>query len=208
MKPLCIIQARMGSTRLPGKVMMQIKGKPLLGYLLERLERFEPIVACPQDDVEVLARAAKVHGCSDDENDVAERFRDVLGCERCCPSGTPDTFIRLCADSPLLDPALVDAAIALYEPPYLLIRSPVGCVEVCNTKQFLADLPGMNGEEREHVTLTLKAQAPFLQRIYVCGGNHRLVVDTAEDFERLRGVIEKMDRPHTEYGWRECVALL
>ena len=199
MKPLCIIQARMGSQRLPGKVMLEVKGKPLIGYLLERLERFDPIVACPQQDVPILVFAARrFHGYRGDENDVAGRFADVLARFSC------DTFIRICADSPLLDPALVDAAVALYEPPYLQINSPVGCVEVCDTAVFLSSLPFLDTHGREHVTTAIKTR----EVVAVGIGKPRLVVDYRVDFERVESVIEKMDRPHTEYGWRECLALL
>ena len=135
---------------------------------------------------------------------VAGRFAAVLARFPC------DTFIRICADSPLLDPALVDAAVALYEPPYLQIRSPVGCVEVVDTAAFLTRLSFMDAYEREHVTSWFCSDEAGLDRelIWIGIGGWRLVVDTAEDFNRVKAVIEKMDRPHTEFGWRECLALL
>ena len=229
MKPLCIVQARMGSTRLPGKVMMEVKGKPLLGYLLERLERCDPIVACPQRDLDtfggkhdwyLIDKDIRLHGYGyygdrpeylAMDNDVAGRFAEVLRCENCCPDGAPDTFIRICADSPLLDPALVDAAVTLYQPPYLQIRSPVGSVEVCDTEYFLFNLPNMTPEEREHVTACLATDSDIITIPTLVGHRlheQRLVVDTAEDFERVKSVIEKMAGDHRSYGWRECLALL
>ena len=208
MRPLIIIQARLGSTRLPGKVLMPICGRPMLQYLMERME--QRVVAIPRGDKDgplgqwlasftgrpvVTPDSAPIIS----EEDVAGRFRGALEY-----LGHPPAFIRLCGDSPLMDPALLAAAIALYEPPYLEIRSPVGCVEVCDTVAFLAELPSMSAHEREHVTLRLRPAG----RSIVVGGGDRLVVDTPEDFQRVKFVIEKMDRPHTEYGWRECVSLL
>ena len=201
MKPLCIVQARMNSTRLPGKVMLEVKGKPLLGYLLERLAYCNVKKVClaiPIEDVDSPLGGIAAYTVCGPQHDVAERFRVALDGEGC------DTFIRICADSPLLDPALVDAAVALYEPPYLQIHSPVGCVEVCDTAVFLASLPFLDTHGREHVTGAMKTR----DIIEIGTTWPRLVVDTAEDFERVAAVIEKMDRPHTEYGWRECLALL
>jgi spore coat polysaccharide biosynthesis protein SpsF (cytidylyltransferase family) len=197
--PLIIIQARLGSTRLPGKVLMPIKGKPMLGYLFERLAGRPVCIATMDEKIGELGIAfgADCVLFEGDENDVASRFEAALA-----NRGHP-AFNRLCGDSPLMDPALIDAAIALYEPPYLEIRSPVGSVEVCDTAEFLAGLPMMTAHEREHVTLRLR---PAGKTISV-GNGQRLVVDTAEDFQRVVAVIEKMTRPHTDYSWREICAL-
>jgi spore coat polysaccharide biosynthesis protein SpsF (cytidylyltransferase family) len=211
MTPLIIIQARLGSTRLPGKVLMPIKGKPMIQYLCERVDEVTMSdaieLALPYvDGFSALGDWCRSHFGNegtdmgqDDEDDVAGRFCSTLE-----DHPERDTFVRLCGDSPLMDPALIDAAIALYEPPYLEIRSPVGCVEVCDTAEFLAGLPMMTPHEREHVTLRLRPSGKTIS----VGNGPRLVVDTAEDFQRVAAVIEKMDRPHTEYGWRECVSLL
>ena len=203
MKPLIIIQARLGSTRLPGKVLMPLLGWSMLEFMIQRLiDRLweDPliVVATPDGQIANLVSEWGADAIIGPEDDVAERFRLALRMYE-----TP-TFIRLCADSPLMDPALIDAAIALYEPPYLEIRSPVGCVEVCDTKVFLDNLPFMSAHEREHVTLRLRPAG----RTISVGVGDRLVVDIQEDLDRVRGVVEKMTRPHTEYGWRECVSLL
>ena len=196
MKPLIIIQARLGSARLPGKVLLPICGKPMLEYLLERV----PGAGVATPDAAIVARFhSRSYFYAGPEEEVAGRFAEYIDLW-----DNPPTFVRLCADSPLMDAALIDAAIALYEPPYLEIRSPVGCVEVCDTKVFLDNLPFMSAHEREHVTLRLRPAG----RTISVGSGDRLVVDTAEDLERVRGVVEKMTRPHTEYGWRECIELL
>lgn len=201
--PLIIVQARFNSTRLPGKVLLPIKGKPLLGYLIERMAGRMAVVASP--DVEVCRFAlehsdrAVFFDTESGRDNVAGRFERVLEAFQ----GTA-SFIRLCGDSPLMDAALIDAAIALYEPPYLEIQSPVGCVEVCDTGAFLASLPEMTPHEREHVTLRLRPAG----RTILAGHGPRLVVDWRADFDRVAAVIEKMgDRPHTEFGWRECMEL-
>lgn len=193
MTPLIIIQARLGSTRLPGKVLMPIKGKPMLRYLIERVSKWPLKVATPD---RAIFDACLCPAYIGDEDDVASRF--AIGID-----AKYDTFVRLCGDSPLMDAALIDAAIALYEPPYLEIRSPVGCVEVCDTASFLAFLPNMNAHEREHVTGPLRV----LGRTIRIGSEPRLVVDTIEDFRRVENVINKMTKNHVEYGWRECMQL-
>ena len=204
MKPLMIIQARMGSTRLPGKVMMPIRGRVMIGYLLERMMRFDPIVAIPAEDSGglgiYLRQYGRVFAYDGPVDDVAGRFAAVLAAWSC------DAFIRICADSPLLDPALVDAAVALYSGIYFLVSSPVGSVEICPTADFLKELPGMSRLEREHV-LSRFERWYGSEAIYVGGGDARLVVDTQEDFDRVAAVIGRMNRDHREYGWRECLFL-
>src|SRR3990167_4978391 len=111
-KITAIVQARMGSTRLPGKVMMEVRSKPLIGYLLERLAscpRLDVVVACPARDLDsplgkfLLKGDHEVFFVPGDESDLVSRFVKVLEGLNAAMR-LPRYFLRICADSPLLDP--------------------------------------------------------------------------------------------------------
>src|SRR6266852_6355172 len=109
------VQARMSSRRLPGKVLRPIDGKPVLLYVLERLERCRTLDSVlvatsvdPSDDaVEEICHRRGTPCCRGPLDDVAGRFlaaareRDV------------DGFVRVSGDSPLLDQRLVDEAVGV-----------------------------------------------------------------------------------------------
>src|SRR5688572_22065557 len=106
----------MDSTRLPGKVLREIAGKPLLTYLLERLERSRALAAvlvatsteASDDPVAALcaSRGTRCHRGSLD--DVAARVGEALAVNGL------DAFVRVSGDSPLLDPSLVDRGVTLF----------------------------------------------------------------------------------------------
>ncbi len=114
MTTLAIVQARMGSTRLPGKVMKSLCGMSVLGHILHRLrraKRLDGIVVATsrlsRDDV--VAEEAVRHGAEiyrGDERDVLARYHEAarhFGAE---------WVVRVTADCPLVDPELVDAMLA------------------------------------------------------------------------------------------------
>ncbi len=202
MKIHCIIQARMGSTRLPGKVMKKILGKPLIGYLIDRLkvctEITRIVVAIPERDLNSsLGRYLKTRNVDisiGPEDDVARRFSIALKDFPC------EHFVRICADSPLMDPREIDKAVKAHKKVKDVTITSLNCIsglkpEVVHTKTFLNAVPLMDTEEREHVTL-------YFYRLT------SLVVDTRRDFQRIKRIIESMDRPHTDYGAAECLSLL
>ena len=198
---MIIVQAREGGTRLPGKVLKEINGKPLIGYLAERLDLTEMdwVVAWAHNYPEV------------DENDVAGRFRCVLKESRA------RWFVRVCADSPLLDPALINAACWLFRETGAKLVSNPGYphgqqVEVIDTKWFLECEPKMaDPRDREHVTACLYKTDPDDWITFSPGASYntwpKLAVDTPEDFARMERIIGRMTRDHTEYNWLECVEL-
>jgi spore coat polysaccharide biosynthesis protein SpsF len=113
---VAIIQARMGSSRLPGKVLKIINGRPMMWYLLDRLHhsrRIEKIVVattiapadqaivdfCTNSDIEVFRG---------DENDVLDRYYKAAS------KYNADPVVRITADCPLIDPELVDMVITHY----------------------------------------------------------------------------------------------
>lgn len=141
-------------------------------------------------------------------NDVAARFFDAA--KQC----QADAFVRICGDSPLLDHRLVDQAVALYRKtsPSLvtnvLPRSfPRGCsVEVLNTSKFATVREHMSSEDhREHITSYYydHPQSFHIEQFSAENfwGDFQMSVDTAEDFLRVERLLERLDRPHWEYGW-------
>jgi len=211
---VAIIQARLGSTRLPGKVLMKINGKSLLGYLIERLDRCHGldkiIVAIPGADLGKIPLAVDQFCIwqDDDPNDVHRRF------VQCILNKMPDTVIRICADSPLLDPALVDWMIEQHEGGITTNVKPrtfpAGqCIEIIDTDVFLAGKPGLDSD-REHVMPFYYRTCPYKNVTNPLGdfSSHSMVVDTQEDFDRIKPAIEKMERPHWTYGWREIVEMM
>ena len=221
MKFLALIQARMGSSRLPGKVLRPARGRPMLSYLIERLRRAEMlsdiVVATTRDSVDDAIEdwcrsegAACVRG---EVNDVAARLLAVaegLGAER---------FVRVSGDSPLLDPALVEEGCRLMAAESwdlvtnVFPRSfPTGqSVEVVRTAALRAILHEASVEEREHVTLFFYRNAQrFRIRNFAAPADWsycRLAVDTADDFAELERLLDAMSGEHAAYGLADLVAL-
>lgn len=113
-KVVAIIQARMGSERLPGKMMMDLGGKPLLAHSIDRLKQCETlthiVVATPDKELAQLAYDRGVWGYLDtgDPNNVLMRYIKAAGW-----SGA-QLVVRVCGDSPFIDPGIVDRCVSEY----------------------------------------------------------------------------------------------
>jgi spore coat polysaccharide biosynthesis protein SpsF len=111
-----IVQARMGSTRLPGKVMLEAAGKPLLGHLLERLsycQRLEKTIVATttneRDDViEDLCNLLGVVVYRGSEYDVLDRYYQAA------KAFGITCVVRVTSDCPLIDPGLIDEKLSFF----------------------------------------------------------------------------------------------
>ena len=212
-KTLCVIQARMGSTRLPGKTLADLGGISILGLMLKRLSKSQRIdrVVVATSELEEDNPIAKF--CGDLGVDV---FRgaplDVLarfhGVAKMYLSAT--TFVRLTADCPFVDAALVDEMIQNLEkqglhytanrlPPPWHRNSPTGLDVECFTRVGLdAAVANSSKEyEREHVTpymyRNLDDQSVKIFDFPTDLSHVRLTVDTEEDLETVRLIYSKME---------------
>lgn len=189
-----IIQARMGSSRLPGKVNEKIGDKTMLQMVYERcvLAKIpqKTVIAAhgPHMDVTWLQDGIVVYG----PEEPAARFLKVLAEHPC------DGFVRVCADSPFIDAGMIDeAAKQLCEGVrYINIGARCGNkAEGFNAEFFKIMEMVMDGEEREHLGLIFEKLG-------------RLTVDTRADLERARLIVSRMTKDHTKYTAAECLALL
>jgi len=213
----------MGSTRLPGKVLRRVCGRPLLSYQLERLRRcrlVDHIVVAtsvlPADDMIAAFCAqestAVVRG---PELDVLTRF--ALAAK----ATSADIIVRVTADCPLLEPALVDQAIEAFrsgECDYLSNMCPptwpYGMAVEVMTRKVLdeAAAEAHDPTEREHVTpflywrparyrLRSITRAPDLSA-------QRWTVDTPEDFELVSRILDALYPVTPEFTVEDVLALL
>ncbi len=211
----------MRSSRLPGKVLRELGGRAILEHLLERLGRARSIdrvlVATsvdPSDDP-IAARCAGLgvacHRGSLD--DVAGRFAEAVDRYEL------SSLVRVSADSPFLDPAVVDRVVAALVPGIDLATNvhprtfPRGqSVEAITSEAFrralgLMDLPG----DREHVTPALYRHADRFTIRNVCAetddSDLRMVVDDAADLERAERAIARMSRPPADHGLSDMIRI-
>ncbi|MBM3728768.1 MAG: acylneuraminate cytidylyltransferase [Acidobacteria bacterium] len=220
MKTAAIIQARIGSTRQPGKVLGLLAGEPMLTRVLRRVGRAarvnELVVATttqPADHllVELCARLG-VRCWRGSEDDVLDRYH---GAARACGA---DVVVRITSDCPLISPAVIDAAVARFrqhQPPvdYMVTdRFPRGLdVEVFSAAALeTAWREDRNAAWREHVTVFLyRHPERFRIGSLACAEDWsglRWTVDTAEDFELARRIYEHFG--HDEFEWEEVLQLL
>jgi spore coat polysaccharide biosynthesis protein SpsF len=225
MKVVIIDQARMTSTRLPGKVLKPVLGKPLLEYQIERLRRVahadELVIATTTNaSDDVLVDFCRQHGVKvyrGSEMDVLSRYYGAA-----TESGA-DVVVRVTSDCPVIDPAVVDQVIVHY----LDHRDEYDYVSNTQVRSFPR---GMDAEvfsmgalesayhegrleyEREHVT-------PFLYRHperFKVGqwvfredrGDERWTVDTPEDLELVRRIIEALYPRKPEFTLVDILELL
>jgi spore coat polysaccharide biosynthesis protein SpsF (cytidylyltransferase family) len=207
---VAIVQARMGSTRLPGKTLAPFGDSTILGQILGRLGRASSLddtwvatSTLPADDAIAELCAARgtpvTRGSADD---VLARFADCIAA-----AGMPPLVLRVCADRPLLCPTLADELVAAYEelgrPDYVsntLTRSyPDGLdLELVRAEHLLAAAAeAADPYEREHVTpfLYRRAERFRLEQLVCPFGDFSaldVALDTAEDYARLRRIRERL----------------
>jgi spore coat polysaccharide biosynthesis protein SpsF len=199
---LAILQARMSSSRLPGKVMKDLLGQPTIGRQIERVHRagrLSGLVVATSTgaDDDVLAdwcAGAGIDVFRGDLNDVLSRYLGVLEAK-----GWPETFVRLTADCPLADPELIDRAILEHYrtgADYTHVQGrwtfPKGLdVEVCRTAVLLKVGREATGADREHVTRFIYNH-PERFKIHAIHHDpplrYRWTVDTPEDFDFVHSV--------------------
>lgn len=193
----CIIQARMGSTRLPGKVMKKIGTQTMLEMVVERCRLAKKIdrviVAAHGFDVDTPAFNEWPDHLEwiDGPEDVAARFVKVLRRYPCYG------FVRVCADSPFIDYDNVDAAAnrILAGETYCKLGGPGSYAQGFNTDAFMLYERIMAGEDRDHL-------GTFYEKLM------SLAVDTEADLERARYIISRISEHHTEYTADQCRELL
>ncbi len=202
-----ITQARMTSTRLPGKVLMEVGGKSILQHHIERLKQtgYEVVIATTnnvEDDPIVEFASQKNIDCyRGSEHDVLARFMDVQHEKKL------DMIVRVTSDCPLIDPSLIQKGVQLYleeQDDHLYVSNCFPRTyargfdfEVFSGKMLEeAFLDGLEAEDREHVTPYLWKNKPghfHLKNIsqQMNNGLLRITIDTPEDFELIEILIEK-----------------
>jgi glutamate-1-semialdehyde 2,1-aminomutase len=220
MKVVAIVQARMGSTRLPDKVLKTICGKPMIELLLTRLSQskeIDQIVVATSIDPRNLPLVACVeklgYACEKgSENDVLERYVQAALKHKA------DTVVRITGDCPLIDPDLVDETIRKfnqgdfdyvsnsYPPTY-----PDGLdVEVCSFVALKRALEETTKPfDREHVTPYLRTPGLFKQDTVAGTEDHSLLrwtVDEPADFKVVSAVFEYF-YPDVDFSWQKVLEL-
>lgn len=223
MTTLIIVQARMGSTRLPGKVLLPLAGAPMLTRLVERLRRVERangiVIATTthQSDDAIAAQCAQLgvpcHRGS--EHDVLSRYADAARAHGA------DVVVRITSDCPLIDPALVDQVIAVYEeggsdyvsnmlPPTWPYGMAVEVFSAAVLQQAHAE--ATQAAEREHVTPFLYWHPERFRLRNVASpvdlSQHRWTVDTPEDYELVRRLFENLYPRSPDFRQADILALL
>lgn len=220
-----IIQARMRSERLPGKVLIPILGRPMLGRQLDRLRRCrrvdEIVVAVPDspsDDVlaEFVAREG-VRCYRGSEADVLGRYRGAA------LESNAKTVVRVTADCPVIDPAVVDSCVGAFHDAagstdYLSNTQrrtfPRGMDTEVFTRAALeaAHLEADRNDEREHVTpFVYRRPQRFRLRDLLADrdeSRYRLTVDTPADLQLLNAVFEALLPTRPEFALQDIVELL
>ena len=220
MKTVAIVQARMGSTRFPSKVMQSICGTPMIGLLLERLSKarlIDQIMLATSGDSrnEPLIQYVRELGHTvyqGSEDDVLDRYYQAA------KEAEADTVVRITGDCPLIDPQLVDMVLERFQKNKLDYASntihptyPDGLDTEIFTFQALekAWAQAKKPSEREHVTPYLK-ESEGIRRENISHemdfSAERWTVDEPEDFKVIQKVFEHF-HPRRDFTWQEVLAL-
>lgn len=222
MKIVAIVQARMGSTRLPGKALKDIHGRTMLARVVRRVKRSklidEIVVATTTEpDDEFIVEECKLLGVSyfrGSEQDVLDRYYVTA------KYFFADSVVRITSDCPLIDPDIIDKVIQAFLkecPDYagntLISKYPRGLDVEVFSMQTLEKTWREASQDYQHIHVTPYIyQNPGLFRLYSVAGDedyshYRWTVDTQEDLDLIRAIYQRIDRDD-EFSWKDVLKLL
>ncbi len=225
MKVVIINQARMTSTRLPAKVLKQVLGKPLLEYQIERLQRVklahEIIVATTTNNTDQpiidLCDRLAISYYRGSEDDVLARYHGTAIAHQA------DVIVRVTSDCPVIDPQVIDQSIQFYLDSYPKYDYVSNCLERTYPRGMDTEVFAFKAldeafhqataqSDREHVTPFIHQQNTMYNLGQVnCFENYsdyRWTVDTPEDFELIRRIIEDLYPLKPKFSLVDCLELL
>lgn len=225
MRTIAFVQARMASSRLPGKALLPLAGEPMLYRVVQRVRSIpclDDVVVVTgadrsNDPIRSLCKARAVTCFSGHDTDVLERFRDALF------TYSATSVLRITADCPLVDPALITTLMLQFEASMAhygvivtgasddrYVRYPDGLDAELMTGYALCYAHSVTMTDREHVTRRLW-QEPRPLRTHILSapvdyGHIRLTVDTPEDYARVQRIYDALYSPSTYISLDDVLA--
>lgn len=221
-RTVAIIQARTGSTRLPGKVLMPLLGEPLLGHVVRRTRAAASIAEVAiatttlgdDDPIVELGRSIGCPVIRGSEMDLLSRY--LLAARE---TGA-DRVVRITSDCPLIDPSLIDDVVAALDreaadyasnslPPRTYPRGLDAEIVTLGALET-ADAEDRDPTSREHATPWIRSHPERFRLVRVAGAvdlsAHRWTVDTPEDYELVRRIYDAIG--DAAFGWRQALAVV
>ena len=224
MKVVAVIQARMGSSRLPAKVLITLVDQPVIQWVYERASRIpgvhEVVVATTTSVTDdALARWCEAHSIPvyrGSEEDVLTRYLE------CAQKYDADAVVRITADCPLLDPIasgnVVKAFLEAQPCDYASNTQPPTFPDGLDTEVISREALEISGREasqvfdREHVTAFVRGHPERFPSVsVVCEedlSEHRWTLDEPRDLTFLSAVVERLRREHASGSMTEILNIL
>jgi spore coat polysaccharide biosynthesis protein SpsF len=223
MRTIAFIQARMTSTRLPGKVLEPLAGIPSIVFMADRVRRAKTVddvvvvtSSHPSDDelVAVLGRH-KINVFRGELEDVLDRFKCAA------EKHIADRYVRLTGDCPLIVPQLIDEVVSGLDNAHVEYSSNIdppsfadGLDVEAFTRQllFLANETATSTSEREHVTIWMRENLPsnkrFNREAIVDSSHLRITVDYPEDLELVQNIVDRLHHPNEVFDQYDILRYL
>ncbi len=222
MKTVAIVQARMGSSRLPGKVLIDLGGETVLARVVRRLRRcalLDDIMVATTDsagDDAIVSecRHLAVSCFRGSEEDVLDRYFQAA---RVCKA---DVVVRITSDCPFIDPDLVEETIRVFLQQRADYANNTGAHSYprgLDTEVFsraaleLAWTAADKSYEREHVTPYFYEHPELFRIVSADGtveyGRYRWTLDTQEDLELIRAIYLRFAN-NDNFTWRQAIAVM
>ncbi len=223
-KVTAIIQARMGSTRLPGKVLMKLEGKTVLQHVIERVKQADMVndiiiaTTLLDHDNPIVEEATKcgVRIYRGSEDDVLSRYYLAAKENR------SDVIVRITSDCPLIDPIVVDELVRYYLDNNFDIVTNAGAdlfnrtyPRGLDTEVFSFDmleeayLNAAKPYQREHVTPYLyeRSERVFYYKNNVDLSKYRWTLDTHEDFQLIAFIYKQLYKETNNFYMNDILEL-
>ncbi len=218
-KTVVIIQARMSSTRLPGKVLKEIVGKPMLWHIIARVQQStqidEIVIATTNnkedDELQKFLVSTGVPFFRGSEDNVLERY--YLAAKKYGAT----TIVRLTGDNPLVDPIIIDDTIKFFHNnSFRYVSSEertlplgLGCEVFSFELLEEAYINASEGYEKEHVTPYMYFKQDSIGYYSINWNkellNYRLTVDTIEDFECIGEIYRQLYHGNHDFYLKDII---
>ena len=223
MSIIAIIQARISSTRLPGKVLKKVEGKTVLEHVIDRAKAVKNIndvvvaTTVKKEDLEIVKLCANL-GISvfcGSEDDVLDRYYQVARLFK------SNHIVRITSDCPLIDPLIIDKVIGLYfkkEADYATNTMPETYPDGLDTEVFSFKTLKIAWEnakftsEREHVTPYIRKNPNIFKLVNLkCNSdlkNKRWTIDEPKDFEFIKIIYKNLYHKNALFGMKAILNFL